>query len=115
MMKYIILLCVGVLTMSSCTSTQALYSWYKYDDATHAFAKKQTEKTEAELVESFDKIINKQNAARKIVPPGIYAERGYYFLKSGKTSEALEYFKKEKQLYPESTVFMDRIIKSVEK
>jgi len=103
------------LTLSSCSSNQALYSWYKYDDTTHAFAKKQNEKTENALIENFDKIINKQKGTRKVVPPGIYAERGYYFLKSGRTSEALEYFNKEKQLYPESTVFMDRIIKRIEK
>lgn len=115
MKKYIFLLFLGVLGMSSCTTSKSLYSWYQYDDATHAFTKNQTEESEKALVDNFDKIINHQRGTRKVVPPGIYAERGYYFLKSGKTTEALDYFNKEKKLYPESAVFMDRIIKRMEK
>ena len=44
------------------------------------------------------------------VPPGIYAEYGYLLLSSGKSGEAISFFEKEKLHFPESTVFMDRMI-----
>ena len=44
------------------------------------------------------------------VPPGIYAEYGYILLSSGKSGEAIGFFEKEKLHFPESTVFMDRMI-----
>ena len=44
------------------------------------------------------------------VPPGIYANLGYLSLKQNKFDEAVIYFNKEKQTYPQATVFMDKLI-----
>lgn len=45
------------------------------------------------------------------MPPGIYAEYGYLQLQQGKTASAVELFKQEESHWPESKVFMDRMIK----
>ena len=46
------------------------------------------------------------------VPPGIYAELGYIYLKENKSKEAVTLFETESQLYPESKHLMDRLIQS---
>jgi len=48
------------------------------------------------------------------VPPGMYANLGYIYLKGGKSQEAVGSFMKEKNAYPESAHFMDRMIRKVE-
>jgi len=50
-----------------------------------------------------------------MVQPGICAEYGYLLIKQGKREEGLQLLKKEIELYPESKVFITRIIKQFEK
>ena len=45
------------------------------------------------------------------MPPGIYAEYGYLLLQQGKSNEAIDLFKREETHWPESKIFMDRMIK----
>jgi hypothetical protein len=44
------------------------------------------------------------------VPPGYHAHLGYLYYQSGKADQALQSFETEKQLFPESTRFMDLLI-----
>jgi hypothetical protein len=48
------------------------------------------------------------------VPPSIYAELGFLELEAGNTAEARRLFEKEKTLWPESAVFMDRMITAID-
>jgi hypothetical protein len=49
------------------------------------------------------------------VPPGVYAELGYIYNLQNNTKEAIKLFDLEKQVYPESTVFMDLLIQQADK
>jgi hypothetical protein len=44
-------------------------------------------------------------------PPGIYADYAYVLLQIGKTEEGKALLLKEIELYPESKIFIDRILK----
>ncbi|OAV72895.1 hypothetical protein Barb7_03035 [Bacteroidales bacterium Barb7] len=55
-------------------------------------------------------MIKKPKGTRKVVAPGIYAEYGYLLLQNGKKAEGLTMLKKERELYPESAIFMDNLI-----
>ncbi|MFT4553907.1 MAG: hypothetical protein ACI9S8_002552 [Chlamydiales bacterium] len=59
-------------------------------------------------------VIESSKNHNMLVPPGIYAEYGYYLLKENQLGEAEKYFLLEKGIYPESGVFMDRMIQSIE-
>lgn len=48
------------------------------------------------------------------VPPGIYAELGFLELQAGNTADARRLFEQEKSLWPESSVFMDRMITAID-
>jgi hypothetical protein len=106
---------VAFLLTSCFASDPQLYSWYDYEDASYQYTKQQTPQSEKALVASYEKIMNKQKGTRKIVPPGIYAEKGYYLIKSGKKEEGLALLKMEIELYPESKLFIDRIINAAQK
>ena len=48
--------------------------------------------------------------AKQTVPPGLYAEYGYLLLETGNAQQAIVYFEKEKEAWPESTVIMDTML-----
>ncbi|MEG0948371.1 MAG: DUF4810 domain-containing protein [Bacteroidales bacterium] len=104
-----------LLLFTACTTTQNLYSWYDYADKTYKYEKKQTPESLEQLLAEYDKIIRKQRGIRLMVPPGICAEKGYLLVMAGKKEEGIAFFKKEIELYPESAVYIERIIKQVEK
>ena len=51
-----------------------------------------------------------EGEAKGSVPPGIYAEYGHVLLDIGKAREAIIYFEKEKNVWPESSMLMDKMI-----
>lgn len=106
---------VAVMATVSCTTTQSLYSWYNYEDATYQYSKKTTEELQVKVLEQYKKITEKQNGTRGVVPPGMYSEYGYLLYKTGKKEEGISFLKKEIQLYPESEMYVSRIIKQLEK
>lgn len=101
--------------LSSCSSPKHLYSWYNYEDVSYQYSKAQTDKLQENLLEQYSKMQSRQNGSRKMVPPGLCAEQGFLLCKLGKTDEGLELLKREIELYPESSVFISRIIKQLEK
>ena len=103
------------MSMTSCFGTQSLYAWDKYEDASYAYTKEPNEKNQTNLVKCYDKMIDRQGSSyRKVVPPGLYAEKAYMLLKAGNKQEALRYFDLEIKSYPESKLFIDRIKKQIE-
>ena len=109
-MKKLFLMTVLMLSLMSCETNRQLYSWSNYVNASYQNEKKQTPESLEKLMAEYDKLIIKQKGARKTVPPGIYAEKGYQLFLVGQKEAGLENFRMEKELYPESSVFIDKII-----
>ena len=106
-------LIAGMLT--SCTTTNSLYSWYNYDNVTYNYNKKQTENLKIKILKEYQTVIKNQYGTRNTVPPGMNAEYGYLLYMSGKEEEGISYLKEEIKLYPESEKYISRIIKQLEK
>lgn len=105
-----------IFSMASCgTGNDNLYSWDKYENATYNYTKAPSDKNLQELLKCYDKIITKQKAKRKVVPPGIYAEKAYILIGQGKKEEAISCLKQEIATYPESKLFIDKIIDQLTK
>lgn len=113
-MKKTILIISSILLLASCSSRKELYSWEKYEITSYNYLKNTDEASMAALVENYEKIIAKQDGTRGIVPPGIYADYGYLLLQKGETAKGTEMLKQEIALYPESKIFIDRILKMTE-
>ena len=108
-------LAILALSVTSCVTSNSLYSWYGYEDAVYTNYKKPTDKSQAKVLEQYRAVIEKQKGTRGTVPPGLYAEYGFLLCKTGKTEEGINYLKQEVALYPESQIYISRIIKQLEK
>ena len=103
------------LILTSCGGTKELYSWYKYEDVAYQYQKRGTDELQAKLLAQYVKMAKKQQGTRGVVPPGFNAEYGYLLVKSGKVEEGIQRMKEEIALYPESEVYIGRIIKQLKK
>lgn len=102
-----------ILLVSGCASS-GLYEWGKYDESLYNYYK--NPENEEKLFLSLEKVIkdvsNKSNSFQKPIAPGLYAEYGYLLLERGRYKDAITAFKEEKKTYPESSLLMDKMIKS---
>jgi len=89
------------------------YAWGGYDDALYAHYKSPQDR--GPFVEQLKTIILASQQAGRKVPPGILAEYGFALLEEGQIDEAVGYFQREREAWPESRPFMDKMIRSAER
>lgn len=104
-----------LLLAQSCSTSRPMYSWYGYDDAAYEYSRSHSPEQAEKLAQVYKKIIKSQKGSRGQIPPGMCAEYGYLLIKQGKREEGLALLNKEIELYPESQVFISRIIKQFKK
>jgi hypothetical protein len=90
------------------------YNWHNYSTASVTYGKNigSKEYTQA-YIDELNKIINDSTHSSGRVPPGIYPELGQILYTQGKKEEAKGYFIKETELYPESKVFISRVMEKL--
>jgi hypothetical protein len=98
-----------VLMAAGCVTKHERYNWGDYDPSLYGYYKDPAKL--GELSASLAAVIDAAGTHQAAVPPGIYAEYGYLQLQQGKNLAAVELFKQEESHWPESKVFMDRMIK----
>jgi hypothetical protein len=95
------------VALSGCVQTK--YSWGKYDTALYSYY--QDGGKAADYQTALEGAIKNAEVTNKPVAPGLYAEYGYLLMQQKRDSEAVAYFEKEKKAWPESSRFMDGMIK----
>lgn len=111
--------CLSILLLSiylsGCTPPTPLYNYSNYNDNYYAYKKNMNDESALNLQKTIEEAIQKAGESRSgRVPPGMYANLGYLYLKGGNTKEAIANFEREKSVYPESAHFMNRVIAKVE-
>lgn len=91
-----------------------MYEYSNYSESYYQLKQTEDAESTARWKTSLEDSIEKSNALAIRVPPGIYANLGYLYLKINDSKQAISFFKMEKALYPESGVFMDNLIKKAE-
>jgi len=94
--------------LSACVTQHTMYDWGSYTPSLYHYYKDPTRNVE--LMASLEAIIKEAGPQKGAVPPGVYAEYGYLQLQQGRTTEAVGSFQQEMQRWPESKVFMQRMI-----
>lgn len=113
--KVMVAIVVAFIASGCAPKTQPLYNYNDYSESYYAYKKDVSEESALKLQMSIEKAIEEVGESRSgRVPPGMYANLGYLYLKAGSSKEAIASFETEKSIYPESAHFMDRIIKKVE-
>lgn len=112
----LIVVAVFMLLITGCVKQpKPMYSYNDYSERYYQSKKDFSPETALELQKSIESSIeNAPQSSTGRVAPGMYANLGYIYLKSGNNDKAIENFKKEKNVYPEAGHFMDRMIKKVE-
>lgn len=111
-MKKLATIAAAALFLCSC-APQAIYNWSGYDNAVYSYTKANDEKSLQELISVYQRLIKNTGSSHKPAP-GICADYGYLLLKKGEVAKGKELLKQEIAFYPESAVFVERIIKRAE-
>ena len=90
-----------------------LYQWGGYDQSLYAGYKDVT-KMEALRIK-LEAHVGEMEKSNARVAPGLYAELGTLYLKSGVTQKAIDFYTKERSAWPESRVLMTSLIQNLER
>lgn len=97
--------------LSGCKTTELQYYHGEYNKAVYGFFKSDELSLE-EQITILQEVVESAAAKNKPVAPGIHAHLGMLYFESGKTDMGMEQFNMEKTLFPESTKYIDFLIKS---
>jgi hypothetical protein len=111
--KSLFLLLFLATVLSACAGKPLLYQWGSYNQQIYAMYHDPGKVPVEKQLEDLERDYQKARAANRPVPPGYHAHVGYLYFQLGKTDQALQSFETEKALFPESAVYMDRLIARV--
>lgn len=110
-MKAFRILPLAALLLAGCAGNPTtLYQWGSYENQLYAMYRDEGKTSPDEQIAALEADYQKARAANRQVPPGWHAHLGYLYFQTGKLDMALQSFRSEKSLYPESAVYMDRLI-----
>ncbi len=115
-MKHIFLFFSGLISLSlvgCATAPKPLYSWGEFPQQTYLSLSLPDKAMPQDQVLKLEKDLEKAKAKNLAVPPGLYAHLGLQYLNMNDAPRAIQYFELERQVYPESTVLMDRLLKKM--
>jgi hypothetical protein len=107
--KYFIWLLALPLVLAGCKSPD-VYFWGHYQQVVYDQYDKPGKASPEQLSSLMEQDVHKAASLNKPLPPGFHAQLGYLYAMSGKTDEARQQYELEKQQFPESAVFMDRLL-----
>ncbi|MCH7385601.1 DUF4810 domain-containing protein [Acinetobacter dispersus] len=113
-MKKILFTSLITIGLVGCAAgPQPLYSWGSYTQQTYLMYNQPEKATPSAQIIKLEAEIEKAKAKNLAVPPGLYAHLGLLSLQVNNAQKAVEYFQLERQVYPESTVLMDRLLRKM--
>ena len=102
------------LLLTGC-STPTLYTWGHYEDLVYISYAAPGKAPPEMQIEKLEQDYQKARAANKRMHPGFHAYLGYLYFQTGKLDQARQEFETEKAEFPESAVFMDRLLANLKK
>lgn len=98
---------IGLL--AGCQSPDVYY-WGHYENVIYDMYNKPDKASPEQLAAILEQDEQKAASKNKPLPPGFHAQLGYLYAQMGKTDQARQQYEKEKQMYPESSVIMNRML-----
>jgi hypothetical protein len=108
-MKPALVVAVALL-LTACATPKPLYTWGSYEELIYASYNEPGKVPPEQQIELLEKEYQKARASNSRVPPGWHAHLGVLYAAIGKADQAQQEFRTEKAEFPESTVFVDRLL-----
>ena len=102
-------LIAAVLTLAGCATNSALYSSGPYENQVYAHFKNESPEEQILILE---KHAQETQTNGKKLPPGYRAHLGLLYSKVGRESDFLIALEQEKVAFPESSVYIDKLLAS---
>lgn len=109
MKRQLLLLTVIMMAVSGCS--RQLYDWGGYND--HLYDYYHDPSTADAFLIRLEKHLEKIESAQGTPAPGLYAEVGTLYLQKGDEAQAVAFYQKEHDAWPESRYFMSMLIKNL--
>jgi len=105
---------LGCLALTGCqTAPKPLYQWESYQPQVYEYFK--GEKGTEEQISALEQDLQKIRASGNMPPPGYHAHLGMLYASIGKDTQVVQEFETEKTLFPESSAYMDFLMKKIKK
>ena len=113
-LKSFLLFLVLAVLFSGCVKQPGLYYWGDYSNSLYAWRKDATGEKAAAHRAELKIVIERSSTKGMRVPPGVYCEYGYMLFLDGDQEEAVTFFQKEAEEYPESGKFVSFLMARLE-
>jgi hypothetical protein len=101
---------VALVFLTGCSQKTSLYSWGSYERLVYEMYVTPGSADHGTQVAKLTADVERAQAEGARIPPGIHAHLGYLYYGQGQADLAVEEFRTERELYPESAVFIDGIL-----
>lgn len=105
----------AALLISGCATQPKLYAWGRYEDLIYAAYSNPGSMPPERQVEALEQDFQQARAANRRPPPGWHAHLGFLYSELGKPDQARQELQTEKAEFPESAVFVDRLLANLSK
>ena len=100
-----------VLGVFGCKTTEPLYYYGDYNTAVYSYLKGE-DTTLEEQITILEETVQLAEANGQNIAPGIHAHLGMLYFETGNPQLGESHFQAEKQLFPESTRYIDFLLNS---
>lgn len=114
-MKKLLTLALLLAIQGCATSQPDLYEWGHYEDLIWKEYSLSGNYSPEEHISKLEADFEVAKSRDKPVPPGYHAQLGMLYFQADKPDQALDSFAAEKSQFPESKLFMDRLIDTIKK
>lgn len=106
---------VAALAGGCAQKPQLLYTWGSYEESIYQSHADPGKVPPEAQIDALERDYQVARAANRRMPPGWHAHLGYLYYEAGKADQARQELLTEKAEFPESAVFVDRLLANLEK
>jgi hypothetical protein len=108
-MKLLLITSLLMMLIGCANANKPAFYWGNYSSTLYKLKTTPNDVSFQEHISQLEKIIEKSTSKSLDVPPGVHAELGYRYASLERTSDAMNQYQAEIELYPESVVFVEKL------
>ncbi len=111
----VIWLTAVVFLSTGCSSGGPIYQWGSYEQLLYDMYENPGKAAPGRQIEALNRDIERATAKGKRIAPGVHGHLGYLYFAQGRVDAAAQEFALEKELFPESSHFVDGILERMKR